>query len=137
MLRMLSAKTSIALQHLRVGNLQDEEWEQLSNASEIMANAPLFIDDSSLLTIHQLRSKLRKLKSQHPEIGLAIIDYLQLMSSANNKDRHQEVSEISRGLKMIARELEIPIIALSQLNRGLESRSDRRPMLSDLRNLDP
>ncbi|AWI34440.1 replicative DNA helicase [Helicobacter apodemus] len=133
MLRMLSAKTSIALQHLRVGNLQDEEWEQLSNASEIMANAPLFIDDSSLLTIHQLRSKLRKLKSQHPEIGLAIIDYLQLMSSANNKDRHQEVSEISRGLKMIARELEIPIIALSQLNRGLESRSDRRPMLSDLR----
>ncbi|MDY5615462.1 MAG: replicative DNA helicase [Helicobacter sp.] len=134
MLRMLSAKTSIALQHLRVGNLQDEEWEQLSHAADIMANAPLFIDDNSILTIHQFRTKMRKIKSKHPEIGLAVIDYLQLMSSADGKkDRHQEVSEISRGLKMIARELEIPIIALSQLNRSLESRSDRRPMLSDLR----
>ncbi|TLD89309.1 replicative DNA helicase [Helicobacter sp. MIT 05-5294] len=133
MLRMLAAKTSIALQNLRVGNLQDEEWTNLARAAEIMGKAPLFIDDNSLLTIHQLRSKLRKIKSKHPEIGLAVIDYLQLMSSANNKDRHQEVSEISRGLKMIARELEIPIIALSQLNRSLESRSDRRPMLSDLR----
>ena len=133
MLRMLSAKTSIALQNLRLGNLQDEEWSRLTSAAEVMSKAPLFIDDNGLLTIHQLRTKLRKVKSKHPEIGLAVIDYLQLMSSANNKDRHQEVSEISRGLKMIARELEIPIIALSQLNRSLESRSDRRPMLSDLR----
>ena len=98
-----------------------------------MSKAPLFIDDNSILTIYQFRSKLRKIKSKHPEIGLAVIDYLQLMSGANNKNRHQEVSEISRGLKMIARELEIPIIALSQLNRSLEQRSDRRPMLSDLR----
>ncbi|WP_299546199.1 replicative DNA helicase [uncultured Helicobacter sp.] len=133
MLRMLAAKTSIALQNLRVGNLEDDEWRNLSNAVDVMSRAPLFIDDNSLLTIHQLRTKLRKIKSKHPEIGLAVIDYLQLMSGANNKDRHQEVSEISRGLKMIARELEIPIIALSQLNRGLEARSDRRPMLSDLR----
>lgn len=133
MLRMLAAKTSITLQNLRVGNLQDEEWSNLTRAAEIMSQSPLFIDDNSLLTIHQLRTKLRKIKSKHPEIGLAVIDYLQLMSSASNKDRHQEVSEISRGLKMIARELEIPIIALSQLNRSLESRSDRRPMLSDLR----
>lgn len=133
MLRMLSAKTSIALQNLRVGNLQDDEWENLTHAVDIMGNSPLYIDDGSLLTIHQLRAKLRKIKSKHPEIGLAIIDYLQLMTGANNRDRHQEVSEISRGLKMLARELEIPIIALSQLNRGLESRSDRRPMLSDLR----
>lgn len=134
MLRMLSAKTSIALQHLRVGNLQDDEWQRLTHAADVMSNAPLFIDDNSLLTIHQFRTKMRKIKSKHPEIGLAVIDYLQLMSSADGKkDRHQEVSEISRGLKMIARELEIPIIALSQLNRSLESRSDRRPMLSDLR----
>lgn len=133
MLRMLAAKTSIALQNLRVGNLQDNEWENLSNAVDVMSKAPLFIDDNSILTIHQLRTKLRKIKTKHPEIGLAVIDYLQLMSGANNKDRHQEVSEISRGLKMIARELEIPIIALSQLNRSLEQRSDRRPMLSDLR----
>ncbi|MCI5968836.1 replicative DNA helicase [Helicobacter sp.] len=133
MLRMLAAKTSIALQDLRVGNLQDDEWRNLSYAVDVMSKAPLFIDDNSILTIHQLRTKLRKIKSKHPEIGLAVVDYLQLMSGASNRDRHQEVSEISRGLKMIARELEIPIIALSQLNRSLESRSDRRPMLSDLR----
>ena len=133
MLRMLAAKTSIALQDLRVGNLQDFEWENLTKAVDIMGKSPLFIDDGSILTIHQLRTKLRKIKSKHPEIGLAVIDYLQLMSGEGNRDRHQEVSEISRGLKMIARELEIPIIALSQLNRSLESRSDRRPMLSDLR----
>ncbi|MCH5322259.1 MAG: replicative DNA helicase [Helicobacter sp.] len=133
MLRMLSAKTSIALQNLRLGNLQDEEWQRLTDAVDTMSKAPFFVDDNSLLTIHQFRTKIRKIKSQHPEIALAVIDYLQLMSGTNNKDRYQEVSEISRGLKMIARELEIPIIALSQLNRTLESRSDRRPMLSDLR----
>ncbi len=133
MLRMFSAITSISLQSLRVGNLMDNELERLSRAVDVMRRAPLFVDDGSLLTIHQLRTKLRKIKKKHPEIGLAIVDYLQLMNGANNKDRHQEVSEISRGLKMIARELEMPIIALSQLNRGLESRSDRRPMLSDLR----
>lgn len=133
MLRMLSAKTSIALQNLRVGNLQEEELTRLSQAAGVMASKPLFIDDGGNLTINQLRSKLRKLKSRHPEISLAIIDYLQLMSGSTGRDRHLEVSEISRGLKMLARELEIPIIALSQLNRSLESRSDRRPMLSDLR----
>jgi len=133
MLRLLSAKTSIALQNLRIGNLNDEEWSRLSGACDSMASKPLFVDDNSLLTIHQLRSKLRKLKSRHPEVGMAVIDYLQLMSGTSGKDRHQEVSEISRGLKMLARELEIPIIALSQLNRSLESRSDRRPMLSDIR----
>jgi replicative DNA helicase len=98
-----------------------------------MHNSKLFVDDSSTVNINQLRSKLRKLKSQHPEIELAVIDYLQLLSAAGSKDRHQEVSEISRGLKMLARELEIPIIALSQLNRGLEARNDKRPMLSDIR----
>ncbi len=132
-LRMLSAKTSIALQDLRVGNLRDEEWTRLSEAVDWLSHQKLFVDDEGTLNIHQVRAKLRKLKSHHPEIKVAIIDYLQLMSGASNKDRHQEVSEISRGLKMLARELQIPIIALSQLNRSLESRSDKRPMLSDLR----
>ncbi|MEA1920983.1 MAG: DnaB-like helicase C-terminal domain-containing protein, partial [Campylobacterota bacterium] len=85
------------------------------------------------VNINQLRSRLRKLKSKHPEIEMCVIDYLQIMSGTGGKDRHLEVSEISRGLKMLARELEMPIVALSQLNRGLESRHDKRPMLSDIR----
>ena len=133
MLRMLSAKTSIPLQDLKVGNLTDEQWSHLSRATDEMAQKKLFVDDDGLININQLRSKLRKIKTQNPEISLAIIDYLQLMSGTGSKDRHLEVSEISRGLKLLARELQIPIIALSQLNRGLESRHDKRPMLSDIR----
>jgi replicative DNA helicase len=130
---MLSAKTSIPLQKLRVGDLDDDSWSRLTSASDAMANQKLFVDDDGMLNIHQLRSKLRKLKSQHQEISLCIIDYLQLMNGSGGKDRHLEVSEISRGLKLLARELNMPIIALSQLNRGLESRNDKRPMLSDIR----
>lgn len=135
MLRMLSAKTSIPLQALRVGNLKDDEWSRLSAAVDDISRRKLFVDDSGYATIHHVRSKLRKLKSQHPEISMAIIDYLQLMSGDNRSaaGRQQEISEISRGLKQLARELEIPIIALSQLNRSLESRENKRPMLSDLR----
>jgi len=133
MLRLLSAKTSIPLQNLRVGDLNDDEWARLANATDSMAKKKLFVDDGGYATIHHVRSKLRKLKSQHPEISMAIIDYLQLMSGENSESRQQEISEISRGLKQLARELEIPIIALSQLNRGLESRDNKRPMLSDLR----
>jgi len=137
MLRMLSAKTSIPLQALRVGNLKDDEWTRLSSAIDDMSRRKLFVDDGGYATIHHVRSKLRKLKSQHPEISLAIIDYLQLMSGDSKggsfSGRQQEISEISRGLKQLARELEIPIIALSQLNRSLESRENKRPMLSDLR----
>ncbi len=135
MLRMLSAKTSIPLQALRVGNLVDDEWTRLSSAIDDISRRKLFVDDSGYATIHHVRSKLRKLKSQHPEVSMAIIDYLQLMSgdSRGQAGRQQEISEISRGLKQLARELEIPIIALSQLNRSLESRENKRPMLSDLR----
>ncbi len=133
LLRMLSAKTSIPLQQLRVGDLDDDQWKRLSVAADEMSGKKLFVDDEGLINIHQVRSKLRKLKARHPEISLAIIDYLQLMSSATNKERHLEVSEISRGLKLLAREMDMPIIALSQLNRSLESRNDKRPMLSDLR----
>lgn len=133
MLRLLSAKTSIPLQSLRVGDLRDEEWSQLSAATDELSKKKLFVDDGGHATIHQVRSKMRKLKSQHPEISVAIIDYLQLMSGEGREGRQQEVSDISRGLKQLARELQIPIIALSQLNRGLEARENKRPMLSDLR----
>ncbi len=133
MIRMLSSITSIPMQKLKIGDLNDDEWSRLSSAMDEMSKSKLFVDDNGLVDIHHVRSKLRKLKSSHPEISLAIIDYLQLMSSSGNKDRHLEVSEISRGLKLLARELNMPIIALSQLNRSLESRGDKRPMLSDLR----
>ena len=134
MLRMLSAKTSIPLQSLRVGDLRDDEWHRLSQAVDEISYKKLFVDDGGYATIHHVRSKLRKLKAQHPEISMAIIDYLQLMSGEGGREgRQQEISEISRGLKQLARELDMPIIALSQLNRSLESRENKRPMLSDLR----
>lgn len=133
MLRMLSTKTSIPLQKLRVGDLNDEQWSDLSYACEQMSGKDFFVDDNQNVDIHQVRAKLRKLKMNHPSISVCVIDYLQLMDGSGKKDRHLEVSEISRGLKLLARELEIPIIALSQLNRSLESRGDKRPMLSDLR----
>lgn len=135
MLRLLSAKTSIGLQNLRQGNLRDDEWTRVVNATNELSHKKLFVDDGGYATIHHVRSKLRKLKTKHPEITMAFIDYLQLMSSegGNSSNRQQEISDISRGLKQLARELEIPIIALSQLNRGLESRENKRPMLSDLR----
>ncbi len=133
MLRLLSIKTSIGLQKLRVGDLNDDEWSRLNAAVEQMQHAKLFVDDHGSLNINQLRSKMRKLKGKHPEIELCVVDYIQIMSGTGNKDRHLEVSEMSRGLKMLARELEMPIVALSQLNRGLEARNDKRPMLSDIR----
>ena len=133
MLRLLSIQTSIPLQKLRVGDMNDDQWTNLNNAIDKMNTAKLFVDDQGSVNINQLRSKLRKLKNQHPEIEIAVIDYLQIMQGIGNQDRHLQVSEISRGLKMLARELNIPIVALSQLNRGLESRNDKRPMLSDIR----
>jgi replicative DNA helicase len=133
MLRLLSVQTSIQLQRLRVGDMTPEEYKRLNDAVDKMRHTKLFVDDHGSININQLRSKLRKLKSRHPEIEVAVIDYLQIMNGTGGKDRHLEVSEISRGLKMLARELEIPIIALSQLNRSLESRADKRPMLSDIR----
>jgi len=133
MLRLLSIQTSIPLQKLRVGDMDDNQWSSLNGAVDRMNSAKLYVDDQGSLNINQLRSKLRKLKNQHPEIEIAVIDYLQIMQGVGNQDRHLQVSEISRGLKMLARELEMPIVALSQLNRGLESRNDKRPMLSDIR----
>ncbi len=133
MLRLLSIQTSIPLQKLRVGDMNDDQWSSLNGAIDRMNSAKLYVDDHGSININQLRSKLRKLKNQHPEIEIAVIDYLQIMSGIGTQDRHLQVSEISRGLKMLARELNMPIVALSQLNRGLESRNDKRPMLSDIR----
>lgn len=134
MLRMLSVKTSIPLQNLRKGDMDDAQWSNLSSAFDSLNSKKLFVDDGGSVNINQLRARVRKLaQNEDNNIKLVIIDYLQLMQGIGTKDRHQEVSDISRGLKMLARELKIPIIALSQLNRGLESRPDKRPMLSDLR----
>ncbi len=134
MLRLLSAKTSIPLQNLRKGDLNDEQWSRLTNAFDDLSTKKLFVDDGGSLNINQLRSRVRKLaQNEDNNISMVIIDYLQLMQGTGNKDRHQEVSDISRGLKLLAREMKIPVIALSQLNRGLESRPDKRPMLSDIR----
>jgi len=132
MLRMLSSYSSIPLQNIRTGSMSDEDMSKITEAVDYFSTRKLFVDDNSMQTIHSVRSKLRKLKSLHPEISLIIIDYLQLMVG-DSKERHIAVAEISRGLKMLARELKVPILALSQLNRGLESRPDKRPMMSDLR----
>jgi len=132
MLRMLSAAGKIPLQDIRRGNLSDEEWSKLSEIADYFSSRALFVDDEGNINIHTIRAKLRKLKVQNPELSLAIIDYLQLISS-DQRERHLAIAEISRSLKLLARELQIPIIALSQLNRALESRPNKRPMLSDLR----
>ena len=134
MLRLLSSKTSIPLQNLRKGDLDDQQWKNLTAAFNDLNKRKLFVDDSGSVNINQLRARVRKIaQNKENNISLIIIDYLQLMQGTSGKDRHLEVSEISRGLKMLARELDIPVVALSQLNRGLESRPDKRPMLSDLR----
>ncbi|WP_456471364.1 replicative DNA helicase [Caminibacter sp.] len=132
MLRMMSAAGKIPLQDIRRGNLNDEEWSKLSSVADDLSARPLFVDDEGNVNIHTIRAKLRKLKAQNPDLSLAIIDYLQLISS-DQRERHLAIAEISRSLKLLARELQIPIIALSQLNRSLESRPNKRPMLSDLR----
>jgi replicative DNA helicase len=132
MLRMFSAASKIPLQKLRGGNLTDEEIEQLQVIADNMFSKPLFIDDEGNINISLIKSKLRKLKAQQPSLSLIIIDYLQLINS-NLRERHLAIADISRNLKLLARELKVPIIALSQLNRSLENRPNKRPMLSDLR----
>ena len=132
--RLISSETGLVSDKLRTGKLAEHEWQQLNIKVSDLESAPLYIDDSPSLTIFELRAKARRLASSHG-IKLIIIDYLQLMSGSNNvKDgRVQEISEITRGLKAIAKELNIPIIALSQLSRQVEQRDDKRPLLSDLR----
>jgi replicative DNA helicase len=131
--RMIAMDSQVNSQNIRTGNLQDEQWLKLYESSNIIGSTKLYIEDQSNVTIGDIRNKCRKLKQRH-DIGLIIIDYLQLMSGSGRTDsRQQEVSEISRGLKVLAKELDVPIIALSQLSRAVEARPDHRPMLSDLR----
>ena len=132
--RFLSMESGVSAQNLRTGNLTEGEWENLVEGASIIGNSGLVIDDTPGISISDLRSKCRKIKLEHDDLGLIIIDYIQLMtSSSKSESRQQEVSEISRSLKALARELNVPVIALSQLSRAVEQRPDHRPMLSDLR----
>ena len=132
-MRLLSAEAKIPLNHMRNGHMTDDDWSKLARKMGEVSAAPLFIDDSPNMTMMEIRAKARRLKQRH-DLKLIVIDYLQLMTSGKKVESRQlEVSEFSRQIKLLAKELEIPVIALSQLNRGAEQRADKRPMLSDLR----
>jgi len=134
--RMLCAEGRIDAQRVRTGTLRrDVDWPALSDAMEVLNQAPIFIDDSPGLTVAQVRSRARRLQAQHGELGLIVIDYLQLMQGAGGprESREQAISSISRGLKGLAKELRVPVLSLAQLNRGVELRPDKRPQMSDLR----
>jgi replicative DNA helicase len=132
-MRLLSAEAGISLSNLRSGQMSDGDWQKLARKMSSVSEAPMFIDDSPNMTMMEIRAKCRRLKQRH-DLRLVIIDYLQLMTSGKRvESRQQEVSEFSRSLKLLAKELEVPVIAISQLNRGPEQRTDKRPMLSDLR----
>ncbi|NJP15829.1 replicative DNA helicase [Streptomyces thermoviolaceus] len=134
-MRLLSAEARVALHHMRSGTMTDDDWTRLARRMPDVSAAPLYIDDSPNLSMMEIRAKCRRLK-QRNDLKLVVIDYLQLMQSGSTRraeSRQQEVSEMSRNLKLLAKELEIPVIALSQLNRGPEQRTDKKPMVSDLR----
>ncbi len=132
-MRLLSAEAQVPLHHMRSGTMSDADWQKLATKMGTVSDAPLFIDDSPNMTLMEIRAKCRRLKQRH-DLRLVIVDYLQLMTSGKRvESRQQEVSEFSRSLKLLAKELEVPVIAISQLNRGPEQRTDKRPMLSDLR----
>ena len=132
--RLLACQAGVNMENLRSGHLEDRDWEKLVEALGVLAEAPIYIDDTGGITLADLRAKCRKLKIEKG-LDVIMIDYLQLMSGGGRSgdNRQQEIAEISRGLKTLARELEVPVIALSQLSRTLEARADHRPMLSDLR----
>ncbi|WP_239331128.1 replicative DNA helicase [Frankia sp. CiP3] len=132
-MRLLSAEARVSLQSIRTGRLTDEDWARLARRMGEVADAPLFIDDSPHLTMMEIRAKARRLK-QRNDLRMIVLDYLQLMSSPKRTEsRQQEVSEISRSLKLLAKELDVPVVAISQLNRASEQRADKRPQISDLR----
>jgi replicative DNA helicase len=132
-MRMLAAEAKVPLHHMRSGTMTDQDWDRIARTTGTVSNAPLFIDDSPNMTMMEIRAKCRRLKQRHG-LRLIVLDYLQLMSSGKRVESRQvEVSEFSRSLKLLAKELDVPVVALSQLNRGPEQRTDKRPMLSDLR----
>src|SRR6187431_2906194 len=132
--RLMCSEAKVESQRLRSGRLAPDDWPRLTTACDRLMKAPIYVDDTGSTTIMELRSKARRLKSREPGLGMIIVDYLQLMASDRNvESRVQEVSQISRALKVLARELEVPILAMSQLSRAVEQRHDKRPILSDLR----
>lgn len=131
--RMIALDSLVNSQKIQTGQLVDDEWDKIMESTEVIADAPIFVDDNSAITVADLRSKCRKLK-QNNDLGLIIIDYLQLMSTNKHvESRQQFISDTSRALKVLARELNVPVIALSQLNRAVDSRPDHKPVLADLR----
>ena len=131
--RMISSLGRVDQTHLRTGKFPDEDWSRINTAVQLMSDAPMFIDDSASLSPTEIRARARRLKREH-NLGLIIVDYLQLMQvHGSTENRATEISEISRSLKALAKELELPIIAVSQLNRSVEQRTDKRPIMSDLR----
>ena len=131
--RLLCAEARVDASRLRTGRLRESDWPKIGHAISRMSEAPIYIDDNPNLTVMDIRARARRLKAQRG-LSLVVVDYLQLMTGRNRAENRQvEVSEISRGLKILARELKVPVVALSQLSRGLEARQDKRPMLADLR----
>ncbi len=131
--RMIGSIGRVNQSHLRTGRLTEEDWSRIDSAVSMMSNAPIFIDDSPGLTPTEVRARARRLKREH-DLGLVVVDYLQLMQVGGNvENRATEISEISRSLKALAKELAVPVIALSQLNRSVEQRADKKPVMSDLR----
>ncbi len=132
--RLMCSEAKVDSQRLRTGKLAPEDWSRLTAACDKLAKAPIYVDDTGSISMMEIRSKARRLKTREPGLGLVIVDYLQLMTSGSTvENRVQEVSQISRSLKVLARDLDVPILAMSQLSRAVEQRHDKRPILSDLR----
>jgi replicative DNA helicase len=132
--RLMCGEAKVESQRLRTGKLAVDDWPRLTAACDKLAKAPIYVDDTGSITMMEIRSKARRLKSREPSLGLIVVDYMQLMTSGvSAENRVQEVSQISRSLKILARDLDVPILALSQLSRAVEQRHDKRPILSDLR----
>jgi replicative DNA helicase len=132
-MRLMSAEARVKLSDMKSGKMSDEDWTRMARRMGEISEAPLFIDDSPNMTMMEIRAKARRLKQKH-DLRLIVVDYLQLMSSGKKvESRQQEVSEFSRQLKLLAKEIDVPLIAISQLNRGPEQRTDKRPQVSDLR----
>ena len=132
--RLMCSEAKVESDRVRSGKLAQEDWPRLTAACDKLMKSPIYVDDTGSITMMELRSKARRLKSREPGLGLIVVDYLQLMTSGSSaENRVQEVSQISRNLKVLARDLDVPILALSQLSRAVEQRHDKRPILSDLR----
>jgi replicative DNA helicase len=132
--RMLTSEARVDASRVRTGRLRDDDYPRLAQAAGLLNTAPIYVDDTPAISILEMRAKARRLKADRPDLALVVVDYLQLMRAAGrNENRQQEVSEVSRGLKALAKELDLPVIALSQLSRAVESRPEKRPMMSDLR----